>query len=350
MTRSDLEAILGDPADFIITSDNRHLVTKWAIAAGFPAVEVYSWSSVQLANLYHERAMRGKPTDLQRMAAEIVVQALQASSGMDTPALREYIRQTVEAVAPRRLEIVTQRGSVTLPGLTHYATPSVIRAVSRGDAVMMVGPAGCGKTTIGEHVATALQLPFFITNTINDTHELKGFVDGYGNYHSTPFRQAYEQGGLWIADEIDAWDASALLAANSALANGYSNFPDCQTPVRRHESFRMVATANTYGNGADRVYIGRNELDAASLDRFAMINVDYDLSLEQHFAGSNDRWLNRVWAVRKRVAEKRIRHVVSSRAISRGALALADGEEWDWVESVYLYKGMSEADRSKINV
>ena len=28
-----------------------------------------------------------------------------------------------------------------------------------------------------------------------------------------------------VADEIDAWDVAALLAANSALANGFCTFP-----------------------------------------------------------------------------------------------------------------------------
>jgi cobaltochelatase CobS len=252
-------------------------------------------------------------------------------------------------LAPRQLVVTSPRGSVALSGLSHYMTARVIKTVARGHAVMQVGPAGCGKTMIAEQAATALGLPFYLTSTCNETHELMGFVDGYGRYHRTAYRNAFEHGGVWCADEIDAWDASALLVANSGLANGLAQFPDSEAPIRRHADFRAVATANTFGIGADRVYVGRNELDAASLDRFAVIEVGYDLSLERMFAGSQDAWLERVWDVRRVVQDKKIRHVVSTRAIRFGAEALADGDDWGDVEAAYLFKGMSSADRSKID-
>lgn len=169
-----------------------------------------------------------------------------------------------------------------------------------------------------------------------------------GKYHTTPFRKAFEYGGVWVADEIDAWDASAMLAANSALANGYSTFPDVETPILKHPDFRMIATANTFGSGADRVYVGRNELDAATLDRFAVVEINYDLTLEQMFSRKNSNWLNYVWQIRKKIEEKKIRHVVSSRAISMGATALEAGLKWDEVKEIYLLKGMSENDRKKL--
>jgi cobaltochelatase CobS len=191
-------------------------------------------------------------------------------------------------------------------------------------------------------------LPFYITSTVIDTHELMGFVDGHGVYHRTPFREAYENGGVWVADEIDAWDAAALLTANSALANGIATFPDSHTPVKRHPDFRMIATANTFGHGADRVYIGRNELDAASLDRFAVIAIDYDTTLEQALSNGNPLWLNRVWQVREQVQSRNIRHVVSTRAIINGSIALSVGIPQREVEEMYLFKGMSKSDREKI--
>lgn len=338
--------------DMIVTDDTRHLAIAFLINAGHHAAELNVMSAVALANLYHE--VGGGPSATQRMGAEILLSVLRAlpqgtGSGLDADAVRQIVRQEIDASPGRKLTVTGPRGSVTIDGPTHYRTELVIKVAALGHAILLVGPAGCGKTTIGEHVAKALQLPFYITSTINDTHELMGFVDGHGKYHETPFRIAFERGGLWIADEIDAWDASALLAANSALANGYANFPDSSERVCRHADFRMVATANTFGTGADRVYVGRNELDAASLDRFATIEVDYDLTLERMFAGSADSWLEHVWSVRKVVQDKRIRHVVSSRAIAMGAAALSVGITWDDCEELYLYKGMSAKDRSKVD-
>lgn len=304
----------------IVTADNWQAVVQWAIAAGHPAAQVHTMTAAQLANLYHAQA----ETDSRTIAARAIVATMHAMS--------QPVRQPLAPV----------------PGLQHYKSEHVTRVIRRGHPVMMVGPAGCGKTTIAESAATAVQLPFYITSVVNDTHELLGFIDGYGRYHVTPFRTAYENGGVWCADEIDAWDAAALLVANSALANGLCTFPDLDKPLRRHADFRMVATANTFGTGADRVYVGRNELDAASLDRFAVIDIDYDLELERMFANGSDCWLEHVWKVRKAVIAKRIRHVVSSRAIRFGAEALADGDEWSDVEAAYLIKGMSAADRSKV--
>lgn len=344
-----------DP-NLIVTMDNREAVIRDLRMRDWPAAALAVATNVDLANMYHGGRNTHSPTDIQRATAHAVAQtmaSMPAGRFPDEELVRYLARQEcqamIEAIPTRKLEIISPRGSVVIDGQVHYRTEKVIKIVGLGHAVMMVGPAGCGKTTIGEHTAKALQLPFYITSTINDTHELIGFVDGHGTYHDTPFRNAFEKGGVWIADEIDAWDASALLAANSALANGYANFPDRPEPIMRHPDFRMIATANTFGTGADRVYVGRNELDAASLDRFAVIDIDYDLDLERMFAGPNDRWLDRVWSVRKAVAKSKIRHVVSSRAISMGAAALSIGIEWDDVESIYLFKGMSAKDRAKID-
>jgi hypothetical protein len=351
-----IEWQLGDPANYMPNPSDKLQLIEYAIECGLQPVAVHAMSFVDLVNLYHAGGRPNTPQadDIQRATAAAVLATMTVftNGSITENTIRvlafDEAQKLLSAMPPRQLEIISPRGSITLEGLIHYRTELVIKIASLGHAVMLVGPAGCGKTTIGEHVAKALQLAFKITNTINDTHELIGFVDGMGKYHSTPFRHAFESGGVWIADEIDAWDASALLAANSALANGYCTFPDQAAPVMRHPDFRMIATANTFGTGADRVYVGRNELDAASLDRFATINVDYDTTLEQMFAGDQHRWLDRVWSVRKNVTDKKIRHVVSSRAIGMGAAALSIGVDWDDVEEIYLFKGMSERDREKI--
>lgn len=299
-----------DP-DKILTLDNRQELIDYLSSMG----------NVALANLYHDAGIN----DIHRATAAAVLATL-------------AILPSKPPAAPRAAG----------PMLRHYRTDLVLRVAALNHPIMLVGPAGCGKTTIGEHTAVALDLPFYITGTVNDTHELLGYRDGFGKYQPTPFRSAFEHGGVWIADEIDAWSAPALLCANSALANGFCGFPDRELPIYRHPDFRMIATANTYGAGADRVYVGRNELDAASLDRFATIDVDYDLDLERIFAGINDAWLEHVWNIRKQVEDKKIRHVVSSRAIGMGSAALNAGIEWNIVNSLYLFKGMSASDRKKI--
>lgn len=351
-TLEDLEARLGSPSEFILSNATVPLLRRWALANGMAPAQVHVMSNVELSNLYHEIGDKRKAdaSELQRLAADILVKltAVIQSSKVDRDLLREVICSELENLPTRKLEIIGLQHNTILDGPRHNMTARVIQICAINHPIMMVGPAGCGKTTIGQQTAQALNLPFRITSTINDTHELTGFVDGHGAYHRTPFRDAFEHGAVWVADEIDAWDASALLAANSALANGYSVFPDCPSPIARHPNFRFIATANTFGHGADRVYVGRNELDAASLDRFATINVDYDLTLERMLSNGNPDWLAYVWSVRKAVNERKIRHVVSTRAIMMGSAALQVGIPRSDVEEIYLFKGMAVKDRDKI--
>lgn len=350
MTLEELEAELGPPDDFIPNQKSRPLLSKWALAIGLKPVEVYAMNGIELANLYHERGSR-KSTELQKIAADIFLRLHETivTNKVDPDFMRGMIREEIENLPTRKIEIITPSHQIILDGAQHKMTETIIRIVAMGHPVMMVGPAGCGKTTIGQQTSTALQLPFYITSAINDTHELTGFVDGHGIYQRTAFRNAFEFGGIWVADEIDAWEASPLLAANSALANGYMTFPDNPNPITRHVDFRMVATANTFGNGADRVYIGRTQLDAASLDRFATVSVDYDLDLERMYCNGNREWLTFVWSIREKVQKLKIRHVVSSRAIIMGAAALSAGIARSLVEEIYLFKGLSAKDREKIN-
>lgn len=353
MTIEELEDILGPADEFTLTQDSQKYLRKWALAIGIHAAQVFSMNAVQLTNLYHERGNSAKleTTELQRIAADIFLRLMETIqlAKIDPDFMREMIQKEIENLPTRKIEIIGLPHQTILNGPQHYMTETTLQICAIGHPIMLVGPAGCGKTTIGNHVASALQMPFYITSTINDTHELTGFVDGHGIYHRTPFRDAFETGGVWVPDEIDAWDASALLAANSALANGYCVFPDNPKPVLRHMNFRVIATANTFGHGADRIYIGRNQLDAATLDRFATLNVDYDLHLERQFCNGNIEWLNYVWSIRKAVIEKNIRHVVSSRAIIMGSAALSVGISRGDVEEFYLFKGMSAKDREKLN-
>lgn len=341
-----------DP-DLLLTETTRPMMVAFLESRGIAPAQLAIMGNVALANAYHDMG-KGDSSELLQATTAAILATLQAlPGGIPSESIIRHIaadeaRKALDNRPPERFEIITPQGSSIIQGVMHYRTELILKIAALGHSIMLVGPAGCGKTTIGEHVAKALQLVFYITNTINDTHELIGFIDGYGKYHSTPFRKAFECGGLWVADEIDAWEAGALLTANSALANGYCRFPDHDEPVARHPDFRMIATANTFGTGADRIYVGRNELDAASLDRFATIDVDYDLNLERMFSNGNDRWLEHVWNIRKQVNDLKIRHVVSSRAIAMGALALSAGIEWADCEKIYLLKGMSQRDLDKL--
>ncbi len=158
----------------------------------------------------------------------------------------------------------------------HYLFKDILETVNLTIPTALIGPAGSGKSTCCEQIAKALDLTFYLQNGVTGTHELTGFVDAHGRYQTTPFREAFEKGGLILIDEVDTSEAGALKWINTGLANGYAVFPDSGNPLKRHSNFRIVIAANTFGTGADRMYVGANQLDASTLDRFCFFNFDYD--------------------------------------------------------------------------
>jgi cobaltochelatase CobS len=170
-------------------------------------------------------------------------------------------------------------------------------------------------------------------------------MDATGKYVRTQFRDAYEKGGVFLLDEVDASDPDVLTTFNSAFANDFMPFPD--GICKRHKDFVALAAGNTYGRGADRQYVGRNQLDAATLDRFVVIDVDYDEIAELAWA-ANDDWTLYVQQVRKAIGEEKVRHIVSPRASIYGARLLAAGMERSLVEERCIWKGLDVTNKSRV--
>ena len=221
--------------------------------------------------------------------------------------------------------------SPTLDGIQHKNFEHLIRVVHANTPVMLVGPAGTGKSHAAEQVANAMGLDFYAMSVGAQTSksDIIGYMDAMQNYVRTVFRNAYEHGGLFLLDEIDAGNSNVLIQLNAALANNYMSFPDGM--IRRHDKFRMVASANTFGLGASRQYVGRNQLDAATLDRFVVLSWDIDDNLEQNLAVGKygAAWLDIVRFVRAFVNDQELRVVVSPRATQRGSLLLSHGMDFN---------------------
>jgi hypothetical protein len=205
--------------------------------------------------------------------------------GFDRDEVAEIVRKEVASLAPRRVEVVRVDGSVSNVGVQHSSFEALLRIVAQRVNVWLPGPAGSGKTSAAHAVAEALTLPFYAVSVGPQTSQsqLLGYYDANGKYVTTQLRQAYEHGGVFLLDEVDAGSPAVLVTINALLANGHASFPD--KVVERHADFVLIAAGNTYGQGADRQYVGRQQLDAATLDRFAVLDWEYDPTLEAHYAG-----------------------------------------------------------------
>lgn len=224
-------------------------------------------------------------------------------------------------------------------GLSHYLTETVLKLVSVRQNTMLVGPAGSGKTTTCEKIADALCLKFYPVSVGPQTSksDLLGFIDAHGNYQASRVREAFETGGVLLLDEIDAAHAGVLTIINALLENGYCSFPD--KIIKKHEDFVCICACNTFGRGGDRQYVGRNQLDAATLDRFAVIDFDYDYNLEKSIAG-NDAWVDKVQTYRRNAESIKARVIISPRASIKGAILLKAGLSETDVENMLIFKGI----------
>ena len=317
-------------------------------------------------------------SDTPKNGAELAVRETKTESGSDDPtamlaeALRGIVgtpqidrdqveriaRQVVSEVAfPTRTVIMRTDDTVkTIEGDTHRQLGDVITNVLAGEHVMMVGPAGTGKSTIAEQTADALGLAYYSISLSPQTpaSQILGYMQAEGEYVRTLFREAYEHGGLFHFDEIDNAHPSVLAVINAALANGAMAFPDGM--IKRHDDFRVVASANTYGRGANRAYVGRQAIDAATLDRFTIETIEIDEALEDALCRSTgleseqvDRVLQFVRKLRRNAEKKNLNVILSPRATVGMCRLLQAGRSWEASVEARVRRGMDDSTWQKLN-
>lgn len=316
-------------------------------------VEIYDTTIEALA----ERLIEEAQDDLKPAITETIARVTAQDVGKLAVDLFEKFENTKSDVlalaeSVRPIEIKTQKKTKKIKGVYHNQFENLLKIVGTGQAVLMVGPAGTGKTHGAQMVADALDLKFYSISVGSQTSksDLIGYLDATHTYVSTQFREAYEKGGLFLLDEADAGNSNVLILLNAALSNGYMAFPDGM--IKAHEDFRMIATANTFGHGANRQYVGRNQLDAATLDRFACLIWDIDDKVEADMAGptaEGKKWLSVVRAVRKRAIEDlELRVVVSPRATQRGVTLLNAGLSFEDTLQIALIANMPAGEREEL--
>lgn len=238
-------------------------------------------------------------------------------------------------------------------GGKHKRFLDVLKRVEAGLPVLLVGPSGSGKTFLAAQVAEALDMDFTFNSMSEGVSEssLLGRMlpdaKGAWTYQPAPFVSTFKKGGVHLLDEIDASDPNLLVTVNAAIANGLLSLPFAGIePIKRHERCVIIAAANTYGNGADRQYVGRNQLDAATLNRFTMgtVEIDYDREIEAAIvreilegdSGKAESLLRWSWGVREKVEANRLRRIMSTRNIEDAAKLMAVGVDLPTVQKTYL--------------
>ena len=282
----------------------------------------------------------------------------------------DFIKRTEEAIA--------EAAEKARPVVHHVKTPSktvvlkdvilpkefeeILRYASIGVPVMMVGPTGCGKTFIAKQVADALELPFgAISCSIGQSEsELKGWLLPTGNngqfqYKPSEFVRIYENGGVFLFDEGDNLDPNYGKIINMALSgtDGFHLPQRYDKPfVKRHKDFVPLMGANTFGAGGDLQYVGAEQLDESTLDRFraGTVVMDYSAEVEEMLVDADILAWGRL--TREKITSHRLRRNLSTRFLrDRTIFKAAYPEAWS-KEGDYdmLTRSWKEDEKVKVKV
>lgn len=271
----------------------------------------------------------------------------------EVEALRVKVKD-LEQRTPQTVQVkVPEREDVEIDGLVHKAFSKVLAYLVAGMKVYLHGPAGTGKTSLGTSVAQALGLPCHVASMhdMMDFGDMVGFLspttgEAVRSADAEALRRMFGEGGVYVEDEIDNGNANTIAGLNNLMLADEFHFPGDAEPTKRHPDFYLIAAANTYGTGPTAEYVGRNALDAASLNRFTMVEVDYDENIERTLASAYldgerlDTFLAFCWQARKQLDGERI--IFGTRNVVESAMLLAAGIGWDDVLTDRLLPGAGE--------
>jgi len=141
--------------------------------------------------------------------------------------------------------------------------------------ILLVGPTGTGKTTVAKYLAKITNQPFvripLSKITVDDLlghYDIQGgrtvWVDGL-------LTKAARRGWVALLDEVNAAKPDVLFALHTLTDDDRAIYllPKSEI-VWAHSQFKLIAAMNT-----GEAYTGTSTMNAAFLDRFTMIPVNY---------------------------------------------------------------------------
>lgn len=219
------------------------------------------------------------------------------------------------------------------------AEEKVRRTIKSGiNNIWMVGPAGCGKSTIARNVAAELEMPYLCISCGIGTSAVEFVGYKYPHRESTKFSEYYQKPSVILIDEMTALDPAVAQVINAALAN--NEIETTTGLVQRHPDCIIIATSNTFGAGASRQYVANNQLDASTIDRFigGIIEVDYSIEYEMQY---DLEVVEHVHFLREVCQKYDIRRIASTRMIQAGH-RLKNAFFKDWREQLVVNWSVSE--------
>lgn len=150
------------------------------------------------------------------------------------------------------------------------------------DPLYLSGPTGSGKTSVMKQVAARLNIPVQeITGhgrlEVPDMIGRVGLIGGDTLFLDGPLATAYRAGHWFLLNEQDLLDPSTNAGLNGILERGpMTILENSGEVVKPAAGFAFIATGNTAGGGdTSGGYLGTMRQNAAFMDRFMVLEVDY---------------------------------------------------------------------------
>lgn len=281
------------------------------------------YNLIDITREYETKGIKKKSTSFNTTSKKIKDELSNKGIEISKPEVKE--REEIEKVGP----------------VKHNQYENIKMCLEAGIPVYLAGPAGSGKNFTVEQIAEELGWDFYFSNSVQQEYKLTGFIDAGGKFHETEFYKACtsENDSIFFLDEIDASIPEVLVLLNAAIANGYFEFPNGRI---NFDHVHFVAAGNTLGSGADELYTGRLVLDQATLDRFAIIEFDYDINIEKSITNNNLDLIDFIHNLREQSEQKGIRLTLSYRCMTMVTKLESQGMNLETAIKLSIIKGMDK--------
>ena len=285
-----------------------------------------------LANLVSER-IGGNVEGIIKDSVREVKTSMLEQFDAETSKTKKYVDGAIATLRKPIQVHIDGIPAVTIEEMTHEAFPEVLECLKHFGRVWLCGPSGTGKSFILEQCAKALGYSKDNDNYVyvkggagvTESH-LTGRMTFDGEFVDGQVSSAFRDGKFLCLDEFDGFDANCGLVFNSVFDNqGILATPnDREHPmVLKNDNFIVGVASNTWGDGQDFNYVGRGQLDLATLDRLNLqkFEIDYDKNIERALSGDYIDMANMLWDLRSRTFSNSVSRIISTRLF-------VDGQKW----------------------
>lgn len=247
-----------------------------------------------------------------KLQIETIVDEFIKERGIGYEHLRGDLKKWIEATQGVKVKLV-----VPEIGLVEFQddgmlpmTLKVIEDVRMGNNVMLIGPAGTGKTELAKTIAEILQKEMFVINCNQYTSPLEitggQTIDGYqegklirawGNKNPEKgYGGEYGtfKGGMLLLDELPKLEPNTAGILNDGLSTAKSHRANKVIENSRGDKFQLdgfccIATGNIYPNKESVDYVANFKQDLSLLDRFSgsVYYLDIDSESEKRMITHN---------------------------------------------------------------